>query len=290
MWTVKQVSDIAGVSVRTLHHYDAIGLLKPAKVTEAGYRLYDEGALGRLQSILLFRELGFPLQEIKSILDRPGFDPMDALAQQLQLLERKRRHVEGLISLARGILEKGAWSMDFQAFDTKALEQYKAEAKGKWGHTKAYMEFVQKKEADIAGNPGVDGVVPGAWGNAIAAPGARAGAGEDPGAAKPYHPAFLYLHPADPARAGADVYGGPPLSGEHRPGRRPWRGGVRTAGHPGLLPKDLKAWPSKLKNARAPMEGPTIGKEEANGLPLFSALGNLQIALKPAQVVFLGAQ
>lgn len=123
MWTVKQVSDIAGVSVRTLHHYDAIGLLKPAKVTEAGYRLYDEGALGRLQSILLFRELGFPLQEIKSILDRPGFDPMDALAQQLQLLERKRRHVEGLISLARGILEKGAWSMDFQAFDTKALEQ-----------------------------------------------------------------------------------------------------------------------------------------------------------------------
>lgn len=55
MWTVKQVSDIAGVSVRTLHHYDAIGLLKPAKVTEAGYRLYDEGALGRLQSILLFR-------------------------------------------------------------------------------------------------------------------------------------------------------------------------------------------------------------------------------------------
>ena len=87
MWTVKQVSDIAGVSVRTLHHYDAIGLLKPAKVTEAGYRLYDEGALGRLQSILLFRELGFPLQEIKSILDRPGFDPMDALAQQLQLLE-----------------------------------------------------------------------------------------------------------------------------------------------------------------------------------------------------------
>ena len=151
MWTVKQVSDIAGVSVRTLHHYDAIGLLKPAKVTEAGYRLYDEGALGRLQSILLFRELGFPLQEIKSILDRPGFDPMDALAQQLQLLERKRRHVEGLISLARGILEKGARSMDFQAFDTKALEQYKAEAKGKWGHTKAYMEFVQKKEADIAG-------------------------------------------------------------------------------------------------------------------------------------------
>ena len=151
MWTVKQVSGIAGVSVRTLHHYDAIGVLKPTKVTEAGYRLYDEGALSRLQSILLFRELGFPLQEIKSILDSPGFDPMDALAQQLQLLEGKRQHVEGLISLIRGILEKGEWSMDFQAFDTKALEQYKAEAKAKWGHTKAYMEFAKKGEEGLAG-------------------------------------------------------------------------------------------------------------------------------------------
>lgn len=76
MKTVKEVSRITGVSVRTLHHYDAIGLLKPTAVTEAGYRLYDDAALERMQSILLFRELQFPLKDIKRILDAPDFDPM----------------------------------------------------------------------------------------------------------------------------------------------------------------------------------------------------------------------
>ena len=73
--------------VRTVHHYDAIGLLKPAKVTGAGYRLYDDAALKRLQSILLYRELQFPLKEIKIILDSPAFDPKEALTQQIALLE-----------------------------------------------------------------------------------------------------------------------------------------------------------------------------------------------------------
>lgn len=75
MRTVKEVRNLTGVRVRTLHHYDAIGLLKPAKVTEAGYRMYDDTALSRLQNILLFRELQFPLKEIKTILDSPNFDP-----------------------------------------------------------------------------------------------------------------------------------------------------------------------------------------------------------------------
>ena len=70
MKTVKEVSRLTGVSIRTLHHYDAIGLLKPTQVTEAGYRLYDDAALQRLQNILLFRELQFPLKEIKAFLDR----------------------------------------------------------------------------------------------------------------------------------------------------------------------------------------------------------------------------
>ena len=87
MWTVKQVSRITGVSVRTLHHYNAIGLLRPAKVTDAGYRLYDDAALRRLQNILLFRALQFPLREIKAILDSPNFDPAATLEQQIQLLE-----------------------------------------------------------------------------------------------------------------------------------------------------------------------------------------------------------
>ena len=80
MKTVKEVSRITGVSVRTLHHYDAIGLLKPTAVTEAGYRLYDDAALERMQSILFFRELQFPLKDIKRILDAPDFDPMTALS------------------------------------------------------------------------------------------------------------------------------------------------------------------------------------------------------------------
>ena len=86
MRTVHEVSKLAGVSVRTLHHYDAIGLLTPTRLTEAGYRLYDDTALARLQSILLFRELEFPLKDIRRILDDPGFDQTAALADQIRLL------------------------------------------------------------------------------------------------------------------------------------------------------------------------------------------------------------
>ena len=100
MRTVKEVSKITGVSVRTLHHYDAIGLLKPTKVTEAGYRLYDDTALSRLQNILLFRELQFPLKEIKAILDSPDFDPSEAISQQIGLLELQYKHIGELIALA----------------------------------------------------------------------------------------------------------------------------------------------------------------------------------------------
>lgn len=82
MKTVHEVSRISGVSVRTLHHYDAIGLLKPTAVTEAGYRLYDDAALARLQNILLYRELEFPLKEIKDILDHPEFDEKQPYASR----------------------------------------------------------------------------------------------------------------------------------------------------------------------------------------------------------------
>ena len=114
MKTVKEVSRITGVSVRTLHHYDAIGLLKPTQITEAGYRLYDDTALKRLQSILLFRELEFPLQEIKDILNRPNFDPRDALEDQIHLLELRKQHLEALISHARHIQNTGVISMNLK--------------------------------------------------------------------------------------------------------------------------------------------------------------------------------
>ena len=144
MKTVKEVSRLTGVSVRTLHHYDAIGLLKPTRVTEAGYRLYDDTALGRLQSILLFRELQFPLKEIGEILDSPGFDAMEALTQQIELLELRRQHLEGLIAHARQIQKTGVIDMNFIPFDKSEMDNYAAQAKAKWGKTDAYKEFEQK--------------------------------------------------------------------------------------------------------------------------------------------------
>ena len=144
MKTVKEVSCLTGVSVRTLHHYDAIGLLKPAKVTEAGYRLYDDAALGRLQTILLFRELQFPLKEIKEMLDAADFDPIAALDDQIRLLQLRREHLDRLIEHARTIQKTGVINMDFKAYDTKKLDAYAAEAKKRWGHTDAWRESQEK--------------------------------------------------------------------------------------------------------------------------------------------------
>ena len=150
MKTVKEVSRLTGVSVRALHHYDAIGLLKPTRVTEAGYRLYDEESLQRLQTILLFRELQFPLKEIKEILDSPGFDPIPALEQQIKMLELQRRHLDDLISHARKIQTAGVINMDFSAFDTAKMDKYAAEAKARWGKSDAYKEFEQKTAGQTA--------------------------------------------------------------------------------------------------------------------------------------------
>ena len=152
MRTVKEVSKITGVSVRTLHHYDAIGLLKPTKVTEAGYRLYDDTALSRLQNILLFRELQFPLKEIKAILDSPDFDPSEAISQQIGLLELQYKHIGELIALAREIQSKGVATMNFNVFGKDEIEAYKAEVIEKWGNTKAYQEFRQKEAARKEGS------------------------------------------------------------------------------------------------------------------------------------------
>ena len=144
MKTVKEVSQLTGVSVRTLHHYDAIGLLKPAQVTEAGYRLYDDRALERLHTILLFRELRFTLKQIIQILDAPGFDPITAVDDQIRLLELQRDHLENLISHARQIKETGVIRMNFKPFDASEMDRYTEQAKAKWGKTDAYREYEQK--------------------------------------------------------------------------------------------------------------------------------------------------
>lgn len=144
MMTVNEVSKISGVSIRALHHYDHIGLLPATKVTDAGYRLYDDTALERLQHILLFKELEFSLKDIKEILDSPGFDRSKALEQQIHLLELRKEHLQNLIDLARGIKAIGVKKMSFEAFDTRKIDEYAAQAKASWGKTAAYKEFEQK--------------------------------------------------------------------------------------------------------------------------------------------------
>ena len=144
MKTVNQVSKLTGVSVRTLHHYDAIGLLHPTSITGAGYRLYDDAALARLHTILLFRELEFPLKQIASILDDPAFDPISALEDQIRLLKMRRDQLDSLILHAKEIQKTGVISMNFSAFDRSKQAQYAAEAKRRWGSTDAYREYEQK--------------------------------------------------------------------------------------------------------------------------------------------------
>ncbi len=144
MRTVHEVSALTGVTVRALQYYDKIGLLSPAACTAAGYRLYDDAALERLQQILLFRELQFPLKEIKRILDSPGFDRNKALEQQIALLTLQREHIDNLIRMARTVRLTGGITMDFEPFDKKKLEEYAAQAKASWGATPEYREFEAK--------------------------------------------------------------------------------------------------------------------------------------------------
>lgn len=149
MMTVSEVSRKTGVSVRTLHHYDSIGLLKPAQVSSAGYRLYDEKNLVRLQCILLFRELEFSLEDIRRIMESPSFDQNRALEQQIRLLEMKREHIDNLLVFARGICMTGVnrlKDMNFEPFDTKKLDRYAQEARASWGETPAYKEYQQKSK------------------------------------------------------------------------------------------------------------------------------------------------
>ena len=146
MMTVQKVSRLTGVSIRTLQYYDRIGLLHPTEYSDAGYRLYDDAALETLQQILLFRELEFPLKDIRKIIESPDFDRGKALEQQIELLTLKKEHIENLIDLARGIKLLGVRHLKFDAFDTKKIDEYAAQAKASWGNTPAYKEFEEKSK------------------------------------------------------------------------------------------------------------------------------------------------
>ena len=147
MKTVNEIAQLAHVSVRTLHHYDAIGLLKPTEVTEAGYRLYDDAALERLYLILLFRELEFPLKEIQGILDAPDFDRNRILEQQVELLKAKANHLQTLIHLANGIKLIGVKYLEFNSWDPKKIDEYQAQAETLYGKSEAWQEYTQKAKS-----------------------------------------------------------------------------------------------------------------------------------------------
>ncbi|WP_026491253.1 MerR family transcriptional regulator [Butyrivibrio sp. XPD2002] len=120
MKAVKEVSKITGISVRTLHYYDEIGLFKPTEVTEAGYRLYDDKAIEKLGQILVFRELELPLADIKLIMDNPDLDSNTILAKQREMLLLKKQKIERIIASIDDML-KGDLDMDFAIFDEAEL-------------------------------------------------------------------------------------------------------------------------------------------------------------------------
>ena len=122
MKTVKDVSAITGVSIRTLRYYDEIGLLKPTELTDAGYRLYDNKALEKLQEIMFFRELEIPLEDIKKIMDNPNYDKGQALLTQKDLLEQKRNRLNGIIELITDVM-KGVNTMSFEAFNDQEVQK-----------------------------------------------------------------------------------------------------------------------------------------------------------------------
>ena len=146
MKTVRQVSQLTGVSIRALHHYDAIGLLKPTQVTDAGYRLYSDAEIERLYMILVFRELGLPLKEIRSILNAPDYDRNRVLEQQIQIMQQRAEKLKNRISLAKCMLVMGVKDMDFNGFDSKKMDDYSVQAKALYGKTDAYKEFEQKSK------------------------------------------------------------------------------------------------------------------------------------------------
>ncbi|MDD6489268.1 MAG: MerR family transcriptional regulator [Clostridia bacterium] len=144
---IREFAKLTGVSVRTLHFYDEIGLLKPSSVDEQnGYRFYDEYSLTRMQEILFYRELDFPLKEIRMILSSPDYDKQTALKEQRHLLTLKKERLERLISALDSAMKGEIVNMnvfDNSEFETKRQE-YAKEAKERWGNTAAYKESAEK--------------------------------------------------------------------------------------------------------------------------------------------------
>ncbi len=170
-YTVNQLAKLASISVRTLHHYDQVGLLKPASIRKNGYREYGEQELLMLQQILFFRELDFPLDDIKRIMSSPTFDMDMALRDHRAMIELKKKRLGGLIKTIDKTLHKLEHKSPMNEQDLKetydtfgedTVKKYAEEVKQRWGHTEAYKQSMEryakttkedmekyKKDADI---------------------------------------------------------------------------------------------------------------------------------------------
>ena len=147
MKTVGEVAELAGVTVRTLHHYDELGLLSPSGRSEAGYRLYSYDDLARLREVLTWRTLGFSLTEIAALLDDPGHDRLAALQRQRELIERELDRLEalaGAVDAAIAAHRNGTELEVTTMFDGFDPSEYEDEARERWGHTDAYRESARR--------------------------------------------------------------------------------------------------------------------------------------------------
>src|SRR4051795_12291994 len=152
-WTVGELARLSGVTVRTLHHYDRIGLLRPSERTPAGYRSYDVRDLDRLQQVLVYRELGFPLEEVATLLDDPGADPAEHLRRQHRLLRERLARTEAMVAAVEKEMEARQMGMSltpeerFEVFGAQDPAQYAVEAEERWGETEAWAQSQRRTSA-----------------------------------------------------------------------------------------------------------------------------------------------
>ena len=150
---VGEVAALAGVTVRTLHHYDRIGLLSPSGRTSAGYRQYSPADLDRLHQVLLYRELGFPLEEVATLLDDPSADPEAHLRRQHRLLRDRLERTQAMVAAVEKEMEARSMGISltpeerFEVFGEHDPAQYEAEVEERWGETDAYAQSKRKTAA-----------------------------------------------------------------------------------------------------------------------------------------------
>ena len=219
---IKEFAELTGVSVRTLHYYDEIGLLKPSEVdAQTGYRFYDENSFERMQEILFYRELDFSLKTIAEILSSPDYDKQQALSRQRKLLLAKKERLEQLI-MAIDSVEKGEGFMKSKNEYEVLKSQYAEEAKQRWGNTAAYKEFEQRHTDHSQAAALLDAVFEefAELNHAGVSPDSEPAKNHGRRITAVYYRQLLHLHRRHSQRLGTDVCHRRPLPEKYRPARR----------------------------------------------------------------------